>query len=395
VENQSMKVLFVATAYKRHEHDIITPWMVQLIQRLRQHKVAVSVFTSSYKGLKNQIIDNVPVYRFRYFLRKYEYLTHEQTAVDRFGQNWFNVFLSLFYVIFGTIALVRLVRIRHFDIVHINWPFPHIIFGLAAKAVSRTRILSTFYGLEIRWLKKKFPFLVKPFAALINRSDMITAISRHTAAELDKIVNKKIEIIPFSISISEKKTATADHKKIIFVGRHVERKGVDVLIKAFHRVHKTIPHDLIIIGDGPEKKTWENLADKLGISRRVTFTGWISDKKLTEYYRNCSFFVLPAIYDKHGDTEGLGVVMIEAMSFAKPVIASHAGGITDVVDHGENGLLVPPGDVQALAQAISTLAKDTRLSKKMGRRAKELIDERFNWDKIVKSLISLYETGEK
>jgi len=395
MEIQKMKVLFVTTAYKRREDDIITPWMVQLIQRLRREGIDVSVFTSSYKGLGNQVIDGVPIYRFQYFFRRYESLTHEQTAVDRFGQGLFNVFLSFCYVIFGTIAIARLVRAKHFDIIHVNWPFPHIIFGLAGKMFSRTRVFSTFYGLEIRWLKKKFPYLVKPFTVFINRSDIITAISRHTASELEKIVHKKVEIIPFSISINEKEIASADHQEIVFVGRHVERKGVNILIKAFSLVHKEIPHNLIIVGDGPERKTWEDLANHLQLGQRVKFTGWISDDELTEQYRRCSFFVLPAVYDKHGDTEGLGVVMIEAMSFAKPVVASKAGGITDVVENKENGLLVPPGDVSALASAIRTLATDTELSRKLGQNAKKSIDERFNWDKIVKRLVSLYATGEK
>lgn len=390
-----MKVLFVTTAYKRHKDDIITPWMVQLIQRLRQQGIDVSVFTSSYMGLRNQIIDGVPIHRFRYFFRKYERLTHEQTAVDRFGQGLFNVFLSFLYVIFGTIALARLVRVKHFDIIHVNWPFPHIVFGLAGKALCRMRVFSTFYGLEIRWLKKKFPYLVKPFTLLINKSDTITAISRNTASELEKIVHKKVEIIPFSISISEKKISSVDYKEIIFVGRHVERKGVNILIEAFNLVHRDVPHNLVIVGDGPERTTWENLTKRFELGHRIKFTGWISDNELTDQYQRCSFFVLPAIYDKHGDTEGLGVVMIEAMSFAKPVIASKAGGITDVVEHGVNGLLVPPGDVSALAQAIQTLAGNTKLRMEMGKRAKKSIDERFNWDRIVKRLISLYTTEER
>lgn len=256
MEIQKMKVLFVTTAYKRHKDDIITPWMVQLIQRLRQQGIDVSVFTSSYMGLRNQIIDGVPIHRFRYFFRKYERLTHEQTAVDRFGQGLFNVFLSFLYVIFGTIALARLVRVKHFDIIHVNWPFPHIVFGLAGKALCRMRVFSTFYGLEIRWLKKKFPYLVKPFTLLINKSDTITAISRNTASELEKIVHKKVEIIPFSISISEKKISSVDYKEIIFVGRHVERKGVNILIEAFNLVHRDVPHNLVIVGDGPERTTW-------------------------------------------------------------------------------------------------------------------------------------------
>jgi glycosyltransferase involved in cell wall biosynthesis len=101
--------------------------------------------------------------------------------------------------------------------------------------------------------------------------------------------------------------------------------------------------------------------------------------------------VLPAVYDAKGDIEGLGVVLLEAMSYAKPAIASNAGGITDIVTDGENGYLVPPGDASALADAIVTLATDQTVSTRMGSRAKQIVDEKFSWNRIVSQLASLYE----
>jgi glycosyltransferase involved in cell wall biosynthesis len=390
-EKRKIRVLFVATSYPRFKGDVITPWMVQLIRRLRDSGIEVSVFTSSYMGLGNQVQDGVPVYRFRYFFRKYERLTHDQTAVDRFSQGPRGVFLSYLYVLFGTIALVRLVRARRFDIIHVNWPFPHIVFGLAGKALGRARVFSTFYGLEIRWLKRKFPFLVRPFAWLINRSDVVTAISRHTAQELAGIVRKPVEVIPFSVAIGERTAAAEDRNEILFVGRLVERKGLSVLIDAFREVRDSIPHKLVIVGDGPERPAVEERIRRLGLGDRVEVKGWVSAEEKEEYYRRCSFFVLPAVYDKHGDTEGLGVVMLEAMAFSKPVIASNAGGITDVVEDNVNGMLVPSGDAPALARALLALANDEPARRRMGRNAKITVDEKFNWDKITMRLVRLYE----
>lgn len=388
-----MKILFVVTAFPRFKGDVITPWMIELIERLRRQGIEVSVFTSSYKGLKNQIYREIPVYRFRYFFKKYERLTHEETAVDKFGKGGLNVLLSVFYLIFGTIAIGKLVRSKKFDIVHINWPFPHILFGIYAKAVSRCKVFATFYGLEIRWLKKKFPFLIKPFSNFINRADVITAISNHTAGELKGIVKKEVPIIPFSITVESQSSSVSDENFILFVGRHVERKGVNVLIEAFNLIHKEIPHNLIIVGDGPERKRWETMTQNYGLSQRVKFTGWVSTVDLHNYYKTCSFFVLPAIYDKHGDTEGLGVVIIEAMSYSKPVIASNVGGITDVVIDGHNGMLVRDNDPKELARAIKELANNKELCKRLGDNAKKSIDERFNWDRIVSKLIGLYEAN--
>jgi glycosyltransferase involved in cell wall biosynthesis len=287
--------------------------------------------------------------------------------------------------------MVRLARIKRFDIIHVNWPFPHIIFGLAGKAASRARVFATFYGLEIRWLKKKFPFFVKPFGWLLEGADAVTAISRHTAQELAGIVKKPVEIIPFSVAIGERTAEAEDRDEILFVGRLVERKGVPVLLDAFNIARKSIPHKLVIVGDGPERPAIEDRIRRLGLGTRVQVTGWVSVPEKDEYFRRCSFFVLPAVYDKHGDTEGLGVVMLEAMAFSKPVIASNAGGITDVVTDGENGVLVPAGDVPALARALVILATDGRARHRMGKNAKITVDEKFNWDKITRRLARLYE----
>jgi glycosyltransferase involved in cell wall biosynthesis len=386
-----MKVLFVATAYTRFKGDVITPWLVELIARLRNEGIEVSVFTSSYKGLGDHVIDGVKVYRFRYCFKRFERLTHEETAVDRITRGASNIFLSFLYIVFGVWSMIRLTRAEQFDIVHIHWPFPHIVFGIAGQRFGKARLFNSFYGVEIRWLKKKFPILLRPFSILINRSDKVTAISTHTAKELARVVRMPIDIIPFSAAMAERHaTAAVAKKEIIFVGRLVERKGVKYLIEAFHRIQKSIPHKLVIIGDGPERGQLEEMVARLGLESRVKFPGKIPDDRLYQYYRSCSFLVLPAVYDKKGDTEGLGVVLLEAMSYAKPVIASNVGGITDIVVDGENGLLVPPANPDVLAKAIIKLARGKELRGKFGKQARKTVDEKFNWDRIIKNLIALY-----
>ncbi len=386
-----MKVLMVATAYPRYHGDVITPWLVELIQRLQKKGVQVSVFTSSYKGLGNQMLDGVKVYRFRYFLKNAERLTHEETAVDRIKRSPLYVMLTVFYLVFGTLNIIRLVRKEQFDIIHVHWPFPHILFGVLAKNASSARLFTTFYGVEIRWLKRKFPFLVRPFSFFIKKVDTITAISTHTAQELDTITSRKIEIVPFSAAIGQHRGTISDAREIIFVGRLVQRKGVKYLIEALAHVKNKIPHTLTIIGDGPERADLEQQTRDLDLQDRVIFTGRISDEELYKHYNQCSFIVLPAVYDAKGDIEGLGVVLLEAMAHEKPAIASNAGGITDIITDGENGYLVPPGDASALANVIMTLATDKTACKRMGERAKQIVDDKFSWNRIVNQLAALYE----
>ena len=386
-----MKVLFVATAYPRFPGDVITPWLVELIMKLRQEGIDVSVFTSAYRGLRTHVLDNVKIYRFRYCLARFERFTHEETAVDRVTRGVGNVFLSLLYLIFGAWAMIRLSKLEHFDIIHVHWPFPHIIFGILGKKLGHARLFSSFYGVEIRWLKKKFPFMLTAFSMLMRKSDEVTAISTHTANELTGIVKKPIDIIPFSAAMARRRGQVTEKNEIIFVGRLVERKGVKYLIEAFSRTAEKIPHSLVIIGDGPERACLEEQATRLGVAERVRFTGTIADEELRKYYQSCSFFVLPAVYDKKGDTEGLGVVLLEAMSYKKPVIASSVGGITDIVADKVNGLLVSPADPDALAQAIESMAKSRKMRRTLGDAARKTVDEKFNWDRIVRRLMELYQ----
>jgi len=106
-------------------------------------------------------------------------------------------------------------------------------------------------------------------------------------------------------------------------------------------------------------------------------------------------FVLPAIVDARGDTEGLGVVLLEAMNFGVPVVASASGGIVDIVHDGETGLLVPPADAPALAEALARLATDRALGRRLGAEGRRFVRTRFTWDAIVSRWQSVYDRATK
>jgi glycosyltransferase involved in cell wall biosynthesis len=388
-----MKVLVIATAYPRFEGDVITPWLPALLKRLQQEGVDVAVFTSSYKGQRNHTVDRIPVFRFRYFFKALERLTHEEMAADRFSRGLLPKIMSVCYLFFGMVAILLFTKHRKYDIIHVHWPFPHILFGILGRNTSRTRIFSSFHGAEIRWLKRKFPWFIPIFRMFINKSNCITTNSSHTARELEEITKKNIEILPFSSTIGHHEPCAKDEKEILFVGRLVERKGVRFLIQAMAKIQKDIRHNLYIVGDGPDREELEQLVRHLDLRNRITFTGYITDKALAQRFKRASFFVLPAVYDKKGDIEGLGVVLIEAMAYSKPVIASRAGGIVDIVQDTINGFLVPPGDVDALASSMKKLAADNQLRQSMGIKAKQIVDEKFNWDTIVHRVITLYKNA--
>jgi glycosyltransferase involved in cell wall biosynthesis len=184
--------------------------------------------------------------------------------------------------------------------------------------------------------------------------------------------------------------------KILFVGRHIERKGIRYLIEAA----KYLPHDqfeIRIVGVGDLTEELKKLASESATpnSADIIFTGKLSPEALANEYRTANVFTLPAIVDSKGDTEGLGVVLIEAMELGLPIVASNVGGIPDVVVDGVSGTLVPEKDPKALADAYKRLASDNELVKKLLAGAQKRIDECFNWERIVERQIAVYEKVQK
>lgn len=402
----NLRVLFIVTAFPRYEGDIITPWLTETLKRLSAKGVKVEVFAPSYQGLKSQNIFGVKVHRFRYFFAKWEKLTHEETTPDRLKKGFFYKLLVLFYLLGGAIEIYRHCRKNRYDVIHDHWPFPHFLFGYIGKLASikkRPKLVSSFYGVELRWVKTKMPFF-KPFLSWgIKKSDIVTAISSYTANLVREFVPIPVKSIPFGAAIKESTTVSGQRttdreKRILFVGRLVERKGVAYLIEAFEILSKNwslfpVPSSLIIVGDGSEAGRLQKLVKEKNLEDKVKFTKAVSSPELDEYYRNCDVFVLPAITDSKGDTEGLGVVLLEAMSYKKPVIGSNLGGIVDIIKDGKTGLLVKEKNPCELANAIHRVLTDENLAKELGENGYQYIKKHFSWDAIIEKLINLY-TGQ-
>lgn len=394
-----MKVLYIVTAFPREETDVITPWMVETVHRLRSRGIEVEILAPSYRGLKDQVVHGIPVHRFRYAPRRWESLTHDQTAPDRIRERPGFAALLPGYLAAGALAAARLARSGRFDVIHAFWPLPHGALALVAKAASRVPVVSTFFGVELSWLDSQLRFLKPLVRAIVRGSDAVTAISSHTAGLLRRLAPEVLPaIIPFGAAVVPPPEERRDEQhlhaglRLLFVGRLVQRKGVHVLLDALARLPEEPPTRLDVLGDGPERVELEQRARALGVSARVAFHGFVPQQELQARLGGCDALVLPAVMDSKGDVEGLGVVLLEAMSFGKPVIASAVGGIVDIVQPGENGLLVPPNDPQALAGAVEELARDPALVRRLGARAREDVAERFSWDSILDRLENVYQS---
>jgi glycosyltransferase involved in cell wall biosynthesis len=394
-----VKVLYLVTAYARGPGDVITPWLVETIRRLAARGVEVEVLAPAYRGLADQTVDGVRVHRFRYAPRAWETLTHDQTAPDRIRERPWFLGLVPGYLAAGSRAAARVARTGGFDVVHAFWPIPQGVLGLHAKRATGLPLVSTFFGVELTWMERQFPFLAPLLRRIVRGSDAVTAISSYTAGRLARQVpGIEPAIIPFGAAVdapAEPPPYRWDGStpfELLFVGRLVERKGVHLLLDALASLPAERRPVLHVVGDGPERGRLEARARELSLGGGAVFHGFVAQDELQRRLVTCDAFVLPAVVDAKGDTEGLGVVLLEAMSYARPVIASAAGGIVDIVEDGRNGFLVPPGDAAALAGAIGRMMEDPARARALGLQGRDDAATRFSWDAIADRLAEIYRS---
>jgi glycosyltransferase involved in cell wall biosynthesis len=395
-----MRILHVVTAFPRAPGDIIAPWLIELLRRQRAAGLEVEVFAPAYRGGGNAEFEGIPVHRFRYFPGRWEDLTHDQGTVDRVGHSIRYKLMAPFYVLAGMREAFRLGRRRQFDIVHVHWPVPHALFGWAARRGSkgRTRLVTLWYGIELRWVKSRLPWLKQFLKWALRASDQVVAISSYTAREIAELVHVPVRVIPYGLGFDESLAVSRPPRAggsflILYVGNLIPRKGVRFLIDALHRLPATLSAKLLILGEGTDRPKLEAQVRELGLNGRVGMPGRVPEPDLHRAFHEANVLVLPSIIDKRGDTEGLGVVLLEALAYRIPVIGSAIGGITDIITDGETGLLVPPENAPAIAAAIQRIATERGLGERLADAGRRRVRERFGWDAIIAAWQECYDAA--
>jgi glycosyltransferase involved in cell wall biosynthesis len=391
-----MRVLYITTNFPRWEGDAHSPWIVEIIKRLREREVSVEVLAPSYAGLADHIIDGIQVYRFRYAPARWETLTHNEGAPNKI-RNPLYLLLVPTYLLAGLWRTVALCRRGRYDVIHVHWPLPSGIFGLAGKWRGQGRLVASFHGAELL-LTKRFPFLKPILAYIIKHTDAVTSNSSFTAGLIRQLAGPgcPVHVIPYGSRVEIKDAPPTDGTtgRLLFVGRLIERKGLPYLIEAVGLLAASRSLHLDVVGEGNLMAEWAAQTVRRGLSETVTFHGHVDDRALADLYGQCDMFVLPSIVDAKGDTEGLGVVLLEAMSYRKPVVATEVGGIPDIVRNGETGLLVPQRNAAALADAIGRLLDDPVLAQQLGEAGAAFVQQNFDWEHIVDRIEALY-TGQE
>ncbi|MCI1000411.1 MULTISPECIES: glycosyltransferase family 4 protein [Brucella/Ochrobactrum group] len=198
---------------------------------------------------------------------------------------------------------------------------------------------------------------------------------------------------PFEGNRSLRNGSDADDPvRILSVGRAVEKKGYDIVLRALSLLPKDLQWRFEHIGDGDRIASLKALADKLGIADKIVWKGALDQKEVLAGYQAADIFVLACRITTDGDRDGLPNVLVEASSQGLISVSTNISGVPELLVDGENGLLVAPEDPEALAIAMETAIRDADFRHRLGRAAEKRVRTEFNFHNSIRQLRSLFET---
>jgi rhamnosyl/mannosyltransferase len=281
------------------------------------------------------------------------------------------------------------------DVIVLHEPNP---MALVAYALARPRMpLVVWFHSEVIRPRWKYRLFYQPFLdfALRRASRIVVASPPMQDVPALSAYRDKCVVVPFGLTFDRYRmtpavAASRDSIRraavrpiLLFVGRFVDYKGVDILLRAM----RGIDADLMLVGDGPRRKALQDLAFELGVSDRVHFLGEVGDDSLLAWYHACDALVLPSVTRQ----EAFGMVQLEAMLCGHPVVSTDLGtGVAWVNQHERTGLVVPPGDAAALHDAIARLLNDADLRKQLGRAARARVHEEFSDTRMCAETLGVY-----
>jgi len=354
----------------------------RLARELTERGCRVAVATNRWPDElpRREVIHGIPVHRYRFVAP-----ARGVGAIARF----------LVGFPFVTIGVIRSVRKLQPTVVHVQCISVNAFYAWIAARALRVPLVVTLQGeltMDTDQVYQRSSMLRRLLRHLLRTADAVTACSRQTLDEAEAAMGVRTgergSVVFNGVDLEELDVRThgsVSDRYILAIGRHVPEKGFDVLIRAFALLDRDDVR-LVIAGDGPERERLEKLAADVGLAGRVELPGRACRPRTVELFQGCELFVLPS---RH---EPFGIVNVEAMASAKAVIATSVGGVPEIVHNGENGLLVPPDDLAALAEAITMLLDDDTLRHRLGETGREAARS-FSWSTITGQYLGVYESA--
>ena len=349
-------------------------------------------------GSPRETRDGVEVRRYRFFPRRWEDLADGAILENLRARpsRWLQV-PSFFLA--GALAVRRAVRETAPDVVHVHWIIPQGLMALLAAR--RVPWLVTTLGGDLYALTSGPARLLK--RQVLRRASAVTVMNeemRRVVVDLG-VPPDKVRVLPMGVELGRiraaERPAQRQPGRLVFVGRLVEKKGVEILLDALQQLPAGLDWSLDLVGDGPLRSSLEEKARPLG--ERVVFRGQQSAADLAGLLAGAEVAVFPSVRARSGDQDGLPVALLEAMAAGTPIVASDLPGLSDAVAGGTDGaelppagVLVEPGDAAGLAAAIGRLLTDPGARERMGKAAVDRAAT-YSMDAIGARYVALLQTA--
>jgi glycosyltransferase involved in cell wall biosynthesis len=362
-------VLIVTSTFPSNQRDGRPAFVLDLARSLASHR-SVAVLAPSIKGETPESWPDIDVHRFSYFPGRWQGLADDAIlpTLRREPWRWIEVPFFILAMLWRTVRLCRQLRPQ---VVNAHWIIPGGLVAWLAGFLTGIPFVVTVHGADAHGLDTAVGRAIK--RRILRRARRIVPVSetaRTALLSLDRdLAHLLTEPVPMGVSAP---TASSDQERLtgcfLFVGRLAEKKG---LLTALEAIAKVEDAQLYVIGAGPEEKRIRMKIKQLGLENRVRLLGRLDRESVFEHLNSCTGVIVPSIVASDGDQDGTPVVLAEAAATGTPVIASAIAGLSENIRDGETGVLVPPGDVDALVERIRWVLADPTSFHGMGTSARE------------------------
>jgi glycosyltransferase involved in cell wall biosynthesis len=302
----------------------------------------------------------------------------------------------------GWLAALRVARRFRATVMHGHWVIPGGFTALSA-APWRAQVVS-LHGSDV-YVAETFGPARRAARLVFERAGAITACSTDLAQRAIALGADpaKLEVVPYGVDVErfqprpETRAAVRERLGIgagtllvVSAGRLVRKKGFEHLIDAWPRVRTGSPAVLAIAGDGDLRGELAERARAAGVSDSVRFLGNLSQDAVGDHLAAADIVVVPSVRDDSGNVDGLPNVVLEALASGTAIVATPAGGIRSAIDDGTTGIIVPERDPDAIAAAVTTLAADPGLRRRLGDAARQAAANRFGWARTAERFEAAY-----
>lgn len=382
-------VLVLTSTYPRWKDDTEPRFVEFLSQQLAATRKVV-VLAPHCEGAARHEVDRfgkyeIEIYRFRYAPTSFQSLAYDGGMLHRLRQNPVRIIWLALFMLSQWYWIAKLHRRYGFSAVHAHWIIPQGIIATCYRLFQRSapRLLVTSHGGDLYALRGRILLALKRW--VLNRADSITVVSQAMRDECARIGidTSKVHVASMGVDLTTQFTPRNNAgapNSLVFVGRLVEKKGVEVLLRAMPAVLEQHPEaHLTIVGHGPERERLEKLAEFEDIVESVRFLGGKKHDELPALFRESAIAVMPSVVARTGDQEGLGLVAIEAMGCGCAVVSTDLPAIADSVQNKRTGLVARSGDASDLARCINELLASPALRQQLAEQGRSFAIERFDW----------------